>query len=210
MTRKVFCVGFQKTGTSSLARALRMLGYSVAHNPPANVSREVDWAKGQHRDQIFSVLQSLLDDHDVLQDSPMAFFAPDFDIAYPNSKFILTVRAPDRWLNSYRNYFPDHNNALRRWMYGVPRFSGNETIYKKVFEDKNAEIITYFSGRSDLLIMNLEAGDGWVKLINFLGKDLDGRFPHLRAGKKPGVRRRNNRSRAAAGVLLSHSLEALS
>jgi len=126
----------------------------------------------------------VLETVDAIQDSPCAFVYQALDAAYPGSKFILTMRDTDRWLKSYSSYFPDENNGLRKWMYGVDRRSGNEDHYRQVFDQKNAEIKSYFKNRrQDLLVIDLAAGDGWLKRVNFLGEDFSKPFLHANKGK---------------------------
>ena len=45
---KVFCVGRNKTGTTSLAALMRELGYEVGEQAPAELLVE-DWARGDFR-----------------------------------------------------------------------------------------------------------------------------------------------------------------
>lgn len=182
---KIFCLGFQKTGTTTMSAALQALGFSVA-GAAKRINRQVDWQLPNPRQAIWEVVHKVVEQHDAIQDSPCPFFYEDFDAAYPDARFILTERDPERWLASYAKFFPEKNNPLRRWMYGLELLSGNEAEYKRIYIEQNARIKQYFSGREEnFLIMNLEAGDGWLKLVNFLGPDLVGRFPHQNRGAHP-------------------------
>lgn len=180
---KIICVGFQKTGTSSVDVALRRLGFQVG-NASGVIARTQNWASETLDDDIVQKTLGVLDSVDAIQDSPCAFVYPALDIAYPGSKFILTMRDTDSWLKSYRNFFPDKNNGLRKWMYGVDRFSGHKDHYRQVFNQKNAETIDYFKHRpDDFLVLDLAAGDGWLELVSFLGKDILKPFPHANKAK---------------------------
>lgn len=180
---RICCVGFQKTGTSSVAEALERLGYSVT-----NVNREVDARLAEGADDPQAVANEIsvqaLRRYEVIQDSPAAFVYEALDKAYPQSKFIFTHRPFGKWVESYRKFFPDENNALRAWMYGVDKLSGNEARYREVYEGQNAAIRSYFADRpGDFLEMDLSRGDGWLELVSFLGADTLPRFPHMNAGK---------------------------
>lgn len=180
---KVFCIGFQKTGTSSLSKALQGLGFSVG-DAVGVLNQTVDWQVADPRPEIMEKVLRVVEGVDAIQDSPCAFLFRELDATYPNAKFILTMRETEAWLASYRGFFPDQNNPLRRWMYGVARFSGNEARYRKVYEAQNAEIIAYFAGRADdLLVMDLSKGDGWLKLVTFLGDGALKPFPHANKAK---------------------------
>lgn len=183
---KIFCVGFQKTGTTTMAAALKVLGFSVA-GASKLVNRKVDWKRPDLHQAIWEVVQEVVENNDAIQDSPCPFFYKDFDAAYPGARFILTERDPDKWLKSYSGFFPDENNRLRAWMYGTDRLSGNEAEHKRIYLEQNARIKQYFAGRdADFLIMNLESGDGWLKLVNFLSSELEGRFIHRNRGGRSG------------------------
>ncbi len=183
MSQKIFCIGFQKTGTSSLARALSMLGYQVG-DAVKQLNAGMDWQDPALDQRLRDFMLDFAGRFEALQDSPCAFFYRAFDQAYPGSKFILTLRTPEAWLDSYKRYFPDGNNPLRKWMYGVDRLAGNEAHYLALYQRQNAEIIEYFKDRpQDFLVMDLSKGDGWHELVGFLGKDFLKPFPHVNKGK---------------------------
>ncbi len=183
MSRKIICLGFQKTGTTSLAAALRRLGYEVG-DALTRLNKEVNWRGNDVDAQVTALTLEIAGGLEAIQDSPCAFMHRAFDAAFPDARFILTTRDTDDWLRSYQRYFPDGNNGLRAWMYKVGRFSGNEDKYRQIYDDKNAEIIEYFSNRpDDLLILDIFNGDGWLELVNFLGKDTLKPFPHKNRSK---------------------------
>ena len=180
MSTKVFCIGAQKTGTTSLKWALTKLDMKVG-DVIGELNTKVDWLAPDPKPEIVERVLAKLEDMDAIQDSPCILLFREFDKAYPGSKFILTTRSTESWLNSYKKYFPDRNNPLRRWMYGVDWFSGNEAHYREKFEAMNADIIGYFADRpNDLLVMDLSKGDGWLELVNFLGKEHLKPFPHAK------------------------------
>ena len=162
---KVFCVGFQKTGTTSLEAALKMLGYSVA----SIFGR--DWPiEKLRRDYVQTGLEIALN-HDAVEDMPWPLMYRELDEAFPGSKFILTWREPDRWIKSIVSHFGANPAVLQQFTYGddAPFPVGHEDHYRHVYEMHNAEVRAYFRDRpDDLLEMNLTQGDGWEKLCAFL------------------------------------------
>ena len=85
---KVFCIGQNKTGTTSVEAVLKQLGYKMGNQAKAELLIH-DWAK---RD--FKEIVKFCRSADAFQDIP---FSNDFtyeilDYAFPDSKFILTVR----------------------------------------------------------------------------------------------------------------------
>lgn len=95
--RKVFCVGRNKTGTTTLADALQRLGYRVGDQLAAE-KLLFDYAR---RD--FRRLVRYCRTADAFQDVPFSFpytFVA-MDQAFPDSRFVLTVRAsPEQWYDS--------------------------------------------------------------------------------------------------------------
>ncbi|MGZ4035071.1 MAG: sulfotransferase, partial [Bacteroidia bacterium] len=98
---KIFCVGFNKTGTTSLKKALEDLNYTVG-NQSAGEWMVDDWAK---RD--FSALDQFCKTADAFQDIPFSFpFTYMYlDQKFKGSKFILTERdSAEEWYNSLLNF----------------------------------------------------------------------------------------------------------
>lgn len=171
-TIKVFCIGFHKTGTTSLAKALKELGYTVTG---PNAVRDPNISQN-----VYDVAFPLVEKFDAFQDNPWPLLFRELDERYPNSKFILTVRRPEDWIRSQVKHFGTDVTPMRQWIYGVGSPEGNEAVYVERFELHNREVLSYFQDRSDdLLVMDLAAGDGWEKLCPFLGKEIpEISFPH--------------------------------
>ncbi len=172
MTPKIFCIGFHKTGTKSLAAALTYLGYRVTG---PNGTRDPDIA-----DNVYKMTRELVGAYDAFQDNPWPVLYRELDLDYPNSKFILTIRDSDNWIRSCVRHFGRNKTPMRKWIYGEGCPKGHETIYRERFENHNAEVIQYFQNRSDeFMILDFSKGDGWEKLCAFLEKEVPPTpFPH--------------------------------
>lgn len=161
---KVFGIGFHKTGTTSLARALYILGYNVTgyfgvHDP--------DIAK-----KVYDQAHRLAQRYDAVQDTPWPALYKELDQWFPGSKFILTLRASDTWVQSVKRHFKGYKIPAHEWIYGVRTLVGNERKYIQRFQEHNRDVMEYFQDRpDDLLVMNITEGDGWEKLCPFLGAD---------------------------------------
>ena len=102
MTLRVIGAGVGRTGTNSLRLALNQLGfgpcyhmYELALNPPVNVPLWAAAVNGQADwETIFRGYQSAVD-------WPTAGFVQELNAAYPSAKFILTVRSPQSWAESF-------------------------------------------------------------------------------------------------------------
>lgn len=188
--KKIFCIGRNKTGTTSLAKALKNLGYRVGKQGKAERLLD-DWGR---RD--FRPLVQYCQWPDAFQDVP---FSLDYsyqvlDYAFPGSKFILTVRDnPDQWYGSLirsqtklvgKGRLPtaddlqhfDYCDTGWLWrqhqmVYGVDEDTlYDPAIYKRHYEDHNQKILEYFKYRpGDLLVLNVSETDAMSRLCVFLG-----------------------------------------
>lgn len=170
---KVFCIGFHKTGTSSLNVALTQLGYSVTG--PNGVG-DPDIAKN-----VDKLIEDLVPQFDAFQDNPWPVVYKALDERYPGSKFILTIRNPEKWIQSQVKHFGSKVTPMREWIYGVGCPKGNEAIYLDRYNKHNQEVREYFAGReNDLLTLNLEDRLEWNSICDFLNKPIPARaFPQV-------------------------------
>ncbi len=175
----VFGIGFHKTGTSSLGKALGMLGYRVRG---VTGNKDPDIA-----DKLHELAWSTIDRgrYDAFQDNPWPILFREIDRRYPGSKFVLTVREPERWIASQVRHFGTETTPMRELIYGPGRGCplGNESVYRARYERHNAEVREYFAGRPDDFVeMRLERGDGWGKLCRLLEVDTPcAPYPHANA-----------------------------
>jgi hypothetical protein len=170
---RIFGIGLQKTGTTSLHEALGILGYDSFH-----------WGGGE-APLIWQEMQrdgrsNTLEQWYALCDNPIPLLYEKLDRAYPGSRFILTVRDEDKWLKSVERWWnPEYNP--HRYLWDIYPFShkihtalyGQRTFDARIFRNRyrrhNAEVREYFKDRpQDLLVMDLEAGAGWKELCGFL------------------------------------------
>ena len=160
--RKVFGIGLSRTGTTTLADALAILGYQSKHFPT--------------QEQHFFF-------YEALTDTPVTIRFKELYETYPGSKFVYTVREIGGWLDSCRRFFThrkgkDYGNAINRRLYGTAGF--DEGLFRAAYARHDAEVRGYFGGRSaDLLTVDLCDGiSGWEPLCRFLGKPVpDDPFP---------------------------------
>lgn len=174
---RVFCIGWHKTGTSTLGLALLDLGYDV-------LGARLDMAEPLLKGDIETPIR-LAGDFDALQDVPWAALFKELDRAFPKSKFILTVRDEESWLDSASKHFKDTHVGLHEWLYGDGVLKGNEELYLQRFQEHYREVREYFKDREeDLLVMDLIAGDKWKRLCPFLNEPVpDKLFPYENKGK---------------------------
>ncbi|MDW3193282.1 MAG: sulfotransferase [Cytophagales bacterium] len=191
--QKYFCIGKNKTGTTSLKVLFQKLGYKVGNQQEAEML-VFDWAKRDFRKIIdYSTYAG-----EVFQDIP--FSLPEtykiLDQQFPDAKFILTERdSPEAWYKSLVNFHTklwgvDGNlptkEHLMKATYRYPGFAWDavrltrnnlsETdLYNKesLIQDYvtyNNEVKNYFEGQDDkLLVLNLKEKEATSKISEFLG-----------------------------------------
>lgn len=190
---KYFCIGRNKTGTTSLKRAFEDLGYPIGNQRKAEILTGKYYFEGN-----FQPIVDYCKTAQVFQDVPFSY--PEtykhLDKAYPGSKFILTVRdSPEQWYRSITRFHAkkfgkegriptveDLKNASYVWpgfMYNVVRVHGttDDAPYDKRtmlahYERYNREVIDYFKDRpNDLLVINIAEEGAYRKFVDFLGID---------------------------------------
>jgi len=196
---KVFCIGFNKTGTTSVRVALEELGYRVGNQPEAEMFVD-DWASRN-----FVRIVEYCTAFDAFQDVPFSlpFTYQALDVAFPGSKFILTVRRDsETWYRSLTTFhaklfgagkMPTEDDLARAsyrhqgWMlllmqklYEFPAGDPyNKACLVRAYEMHNAMVHEYFRHRpADLLTIDLTVEDSYLQFCHFLGKPPQGRvFP---------------------------------
>jgi hypothetical protein len=183
---KIFGIGFQKTGTSSLNRALQILGFDAVGGIRINHPKGITLPAPLQTADILAVALARAKQADAFNDNPWPLLYREMDKAFPGAKFILTVRDSGRWLESLVRHFGDTANDVMRWIYGVPFPKGHEAQILRVYQAHNDAVRNYFAARpSDFLEMDFEQGDGWQKLCPFLGCAVPRvPFPHDNRGQE--------------------------
>jgi hypothetical protein len=167
---KIFGIGLNKTGTRSLAVALRHLGYRTLHKGDAR-SRELVERAHREDQPLLRYLGSRFDAY--LDVSPLVRLFPIADRQYPGSKFILTTRPMEAWLDSRERHVLANVERAARGEYDGPWISVDREAWRQERLAHDDAVRTYFADRpTDLLVMDIPAGDGWEKLAPFLGKPL--------------------------------------
>ncbi len=196
---KIFCIGCNKTGTTSLQKALIDLGVIVGEQWIAERLIH-DWGRRDFR-RLFRYCHTAQAFQDVPFSWPFTFQA--LDQRFPHSKFILTVRdTPEQWYGSmmsfYAALFGDHSLThvehlkaacyihpgdvydVNRLLYNTPDDDPfNQKALLARYNHHNDVVREYFRHRpKDLLVLNVAEAGAHDKLCVFLGKPRMGRsFP---------------------------------
>lgn len=179
MKQKVFVIGFQKTGTTSLEHALQFLEYKV-------YGGDKNLLKFENNDDLKQYISKTLESWDVVQDMPWPLFYKELYELYPDAKFILTIRDTDKWIQSVVKYFASIRIPMHKKIYHVPCAEGHEDVYKKVYNKSNKDILEFFNDKANFIVMEQGRNFDYKTLCQFLDiKNVPQRaFPHARNNKK--------------------------
>lgn len=198
--KKIFCIGANKTGTTSMEAVFKGLGLKVGNQSVAELFLH-DWAKQEYR-KIIKYCRSA----DAFQDLPFSYPGTyeAMDKAFPGSKFILTVRTSgDEWFQSLVRFhtkivgkgrIPTADD-LREFGYRYPgflwdaarlRYGVDETTlynrdhYIHCYEEHNRKAREYFKDRpDDFLELNIADANAMERVLRFLGYPFSGqKMPH--------------------------------
>jgi hypothetical protein len=178
----VIGLGVGRTGTYSFKQALNLLGVGPCHhmeevlmNQAVQVPLWAAAAQGQPN------WQAIYAGYDSAVDWPTAAFFRELYAAYPNAKFVLTVRSPESWVASFsQTIYPflmgDVNvrAEMRPWsemVSSVVAKTGfppglDEVGLRQAFEAHNAAVKATIPSRQ-LLVYQVK--EGWAPLCDFLG-----------------------------------------
>lgn len=198
---KVFCIGRNKTGTTSLGQALKDFGFVLGNQTEAELLIH-DYAQRN-----FEPIAAYCLGAQAFQDFPFSlpytYIAMDY--AFPGSKFILSVRKnEEEWYRSLVQFhgkrygiegIPSKENLqndtykYKGWMWQANRIiyntpeddPFNEQMLKEHYLRHNEDVVRYFRHRTDLLVLNLAEKDSYPKLCHFLDQEPQyAEFPWLK------------------------------
>jgi len=198
---KIFCIGANKTGTTSLENALSDFGYKMGNQ------QEAELLLNDYKLANWKPIIKFCDSAQAFQDIP--FSCPYTWLIlhhyFPEAKFILTVRDDSNmWYNSLVRFHSklfadkiriptkeDLKNAsycYKGFVYDSMKIMWktpdddlyNEKILKKVYETHNDSVRHFFKNNPNFLEINLSDESSYLKLCEFLKqKPLYNNFPHL-------------------------------
>lgn len=203
---KIFCIGFGKTGTTSLGKVLKDMGFSLGNQAVGEMLLR-DYAEKRY-DNIINYFHTANAFQDCPSSLPGIYRIQDKE--FTNSKFIISVRNSDQqWYESLSRFhtrvfsssddlpsIEDLKNANYRYkswalyshqtIYNVPKVPlFDPTHYKRIYCKHLEDVEDYFAGRDNLLKINLEEKDSLKKLCEFLDFKAPTNYniPHLQNSK---------------------------
>ena len=188
--KKVFCIGMNKTGTTSLQTLLSDHGYKIG------IQNEGEMLLKDFENLENGTIKKYFSQCDAYQDVPSSIpsFYKRLDNIFPDSKFILTIRDnPEIWYESLTNFHTkifSSNHCLptvselensdycyKGWILDFMKLIFNHpTIplydkpqYTRIYLNHITDVKEYFSSKpNQLLVLNLSESHSLEKVSNFL------------------------------------------
>lgn len=196
---KIFCIGANKTGTTSLEQFFRDHNFVVANQ------MEGELLLNDYINRDWKNLINYCNKYDVFQDFPFSY-PYTFIILhymYPNAKFILSVRdSSEQWFESLTKFhsklfgingnIPTKEDLMNAnyiekggpWKGMKELFGDFDEPYDKdrliqKYENYNNEIRNYFKSSSNFIEINVSKDESFTRLCDFLNiKPNYSSFPH--------------------------------
>ncbi|MDO6758737.1 sulfotransferase [Tamlana sp. 2_MG-2023] len=197
---KIFCIGRNKTGTTSLESVLGEFGYKLGDQIEGEMLVKAyankDWGE----------ITNFCESAEAFQDAPFSWPYTWLFLynAYPKAKFILTIRDTESWYESITRFhskifangerIPNKEDLLNaNYRYegfvwetsrAVWKTPENDVYNKEMFIRNyirhNEDVIHFFKDNSNFLCIDVTKKGSYKELADFLNKKmLHQEFPHL-------------------------------
>lgn len=179
--RRYINLGFNKTGTTTIGECFEILGLG----PVADDNNTYEYVLPMFAYNDYGPALHIASKFRSFEDRPWNTHQMwrILDLIFDDKLFLLSIRDPEKWYNCAINWLTVTHKDSRVKKLSYLHHLNIESFNKKdmidAYNKHNEDVQTYFAGRDDLLIMNVEEGDGWEKLCKFLDRPIpDVPFPH--------------------------------
>ena len=199
---KVFCLGFSKTGTTSIEEALKILGYNMYRG---HFSTYV--AHYLHALYVFGGIEEILkvtQYYDAFADAPFGGTKLYEHLVkkYPDATYVQTIRDPESWYQSFEAMFTKFDENLDtafetfhengrysavlffQKIFNIDTLAGNKSKILDYYKSYNLEVERFFqNGNYRFGKLDIISGEGWPELCKILDRETpEMEFPHRNKG----------------------------
>jgi hypothetical protein len=185
--KKIFVIGFNKTGTTSIDKSLEDFGFIRGKQWRFTVLFD-NYLQGKcNMEEIFELIKSA----EYFQDNPFSFpgFWREVYSRYPEAYYILPVRdSPTQWFNSMYSFHVKvfgngesiseddlkkaYNGSGMAFRFNKHKFNGcpfyDADSYQAVYEKHNNDVRSFFNGKENFIEINVAVKDSYLKMCDFL------------------------------------------
>lgn len=112
---KVICSGMPKTGTKSMAAALRILGFTVYDFEEQYLHQHDEWERYLDTGDD-AILKKMFENVDAITDGPGCVFWEELVNLFPEAKVVHTERSSEEeWLTSVQNHMDTTDGIMWMW-----------------------------------------------------------------------------------------------
>tara|TARA_R110000868_G_scaffold378996_1_gene644668 strand:- start:314 stop:2431 length:2118 start_codon:yes stop_codon:yes gene_type:complete len=178
---KIFQIGFNKCGTTSLHQMFIESGLKSVHWDGGKIAKKIDSNIKQSKSPLNGVNEydCYIDIENLGTNSfPFIKYYDILDRAYPNSLFILNTRPLSNWAQSRLNHQRGGYANMFKKVLGVKTDEELITIWTEQWTEHHNKVVDYFKNRDNFITFDIETeGD---KLVDFLrGWSIPvAKFPH--------------------------------
>jgi len=179
---RAFGIGMNKTGTTSLRSCFDLLQlHPIA--PRSHLSEEGRNATAALIDfNDYEPALCFAARYRAFEDRPWNVWQMyrRLDERFSGSRFILTVREPEKWWGSVERWIKVLKPGMEeRYLKHLRNSSLEKDEMIAGYLRYNREVMDYFEGRDDLLVIDFEQEEGWGPLCEFLDRPIpDEPIPH--------------------------------
>ncbi|KIJ33608.1 hypothetical protein M422DRAFT_264374 [Sphaerobolus stellatus SS14] len=188
---RVICLGLSRTGTTSMTKALEILGYGPCYHTFSLVSSGVNdfkkWMKIYDKGEDLEIIDGILQGYSSVLDLPAANFPEALYRAYPDAKFILTTRDPAKWEQSLKHtviartekarHAKEPTEGLKSIMAWWDEHEMGTEHFQNVLLRHNERVQNLIPA-GKLLVYNV--AEGWEPLSQFFGVPIpEAPFPNI-------------------------------
>lgn len=200
---KIFCISFQRTGTTSIGGFFKNYQYKVADY---FTSKHNNWSLNWFSGNFEAIFESEdFQKCQVFEDNPWWYqdFYKYLFHKFPRAKFILFKRNPDQWFDSMLSHSKGmslgnthrHAHIYQRENEFEEQFAGKNVYseeidnllpiseslrshYISIYNTRHAAIETFFKtfGKDRIIVCELEDKDKWIKLGQFFNIAVDSSY----------------------------------
>ncbi|KAF8586163.1 hypothetical protein K439DRAFT_978169 [Ramaria rubella] len=184
--QKVICLGLGRTGTKSLADALEVIGFGPSYHMTTIIRgggkdlltwNKIGDGKGTTED-----VHMLCDGYGAVLDYPPAMYPSELYAAYPDAKFILTTRDPEKWEKSVKNTImripemmrnkPERSLLEERLVQWHEVYMHGKYHRGRLFTHTQQELLDHNERVKSIIppekLLIYEVGEGWDRLVEYL------------------------------------------
>ncbi len=181
---KVFCIGSNKTGTTSMEQAIKKLGFNPIPSTKAYglyLGGGLKHSK-ENMIQLFKAFRLRKYTANLFCDIPFNLEGSHemlYDM-FPDAYFIHLTRDPEKWFNSVLNWIQLKNaQVMYNWIWKIEFIPENKAEIIDRYHKRNEEIIEFFKDKPRFLLIDIEDKNKYATLCKFLDREIVVKpFPH--------------------------------